>query len=151
MDYTYEFQCIVEEHRRGVMQLRDEFEELQNSMRGHNGHELAAAIEAKQEERARLEAEENARLEAEENERQAAERAQQERLEAEARAQREAKEREAIARSIAARQASAEALPINEAIARSRAARKVNDYVVPIDDDDYDPDLGYRGPDIWHR
>ncbi|MET8871079.1 hypothetical protein [Nocardia sp. NPDC004604] len=115
MDYAYEIDCVVEEHLRGVRRLQQEYEDMRQSLSGHGGAEVLAAVE-----QARAEYAEQERLAAEEKER----------LEVEARAEQE--------------RVAAEAREQREAIARSIAARKAQDVVMPIDDEGDEESEYYR-------
>ncbi|MGV9820326.1 hypothetical protein [Nocardia xishanensis] len=103
MNYEIEIQSIVADNQRATRMLQEEYEEMRQRLT-RNGAELVAAME---------EAEERIRVEVEEQERLAAE---------------EREQREAIARSI--------------------AARKSKGVVTPIDEDD-DPESEYYRRKSW--
>ncbi|WP_216914556.1 hypothetical protein [Nocardia noduli] len=68
MDHGSRIECTVEEYRRGMVRLQDEYDEMKRQSSADNGAALLEAIE-----RVETEREEHARLEAEERERAAAE------------------------------------------------------------------------------
>ncbi|MBF6545086.1 hypothetical protein [Nocardia brasiliensis] len=86
MNHAYEIECIVEENRRAVLRLQDEYDEMKQRLSDRGGPELLAAI---QEAEAQAE-EERARQETEARE-----------------------QREAVARSIAARRANRDVAPVD--------------------------------------
>ncbi|MGX1775082.1 hypothetical protein ACWIGW_23420 [Nocardia brasiliensis] len=86
MNHAYEIECIVEENRRAVLRLQDEYDEMKQRLSDRGGPELLAAIH-------------EAEAQAEEE---------RTRQETEAREQ-----REAVARSIAARRANRDVAPVD--------------------------------------
>ncbi|MFI6363355.1 hypothetical protein ACIBG0_11470 [Nocardia sp. NPDC050630] len=125
VNYVEEARRLAEENQRRMAILLDEVQEIQaDTARG--GREFSARATAEMDRFWEDHAEEIAKAEAE-----AAER---ERLEAEARVERERQETEAREQ--------------REAIARSIAARKAHDIVTPIDEDD-DPESEYYRRKSW--